>query len=78
MKKAYLIHGWGSSSKEPWFMWLERELGKRRWEVHAFDMLYTNHPKIEEWVEYLEDRIDLENLDENTFLLSIVLVHKLC
>ncbi len=70
MKKAYLIHGWGSSSKEPWFMWLERELRKNGWEVHAYDMPNTEEPKIEDWVSYLQERIDSENLDEHTFFVG--------
>jgi len=70
MKKAYLIHGWGSSSKEPWFIWLERELRKKVFEVHAFDMPNTAHPKIEEWIDYLHNYIDLDSLNEHTFFVG--------
>ena len=29
MKIVYLIHGWGRSSEEEWFVWLKEELAKK-------------------------------------------------
>jgi len=70
MKKVYLIHGWGSSSKEPWFVWLEKELRKKGWEIYAFDMPNSENPKIEEWVDYLIKNIGPNNIDEHTFFVG--------
>ncbi|MDP3992003.1 MAG: alpha/beta fold hydrolase [Candidatus Pacearchaeota archaeon] len=69
MKKAYIIHGWGgSSSSEPWFQWLKKEVGKKGYTVSFFDMPNTDNPKIEEWVGYLENKI--KNVDEKTYFIG--------
>ncbi len=70
MKRVYIIHGWGQDSNMPWIKWLERELKEKDFEVHAFDMPNTEHPKIEEWVRFLEDHIDDDKIDENTFFVG--------
>ncbi len=68
MKKAYLIHGWGGSSEGGWFDWLKKELPKYNVKVYAFDMPNTDHPKIEEWVRYLEENV--KNIDEETYFVG--------
>lgn len=68
MKRVYVIHGWGMDSNMPWIKWLEEELRKKNVEVHAFDMPNTEHPTIEEWVEYLKNHVG--ELDENTFFIA--------
>jgi len=69
MKKAYLIHGWGGRSEcEAWFSWLEVELEKKGYDVVAFDLPNNDHPKIEEWVRYLEKNI--KDVDENTYFIG--------
>lgn len=68
MKKAYLVHGWGGSSEGGWFEWLKEELSKKGFSVIAFDMPNTDHPKIEEWVEYLEENI--KDVDEKTYFIG--------
>lgn len=68
MKKVYLIHGWGGSSKGGWFGWLKKELGKREIKVLALDMPDTDNPKIESWVGYLEDQA--KESDEETYFVG--------
>ncbi|HLC77748.1 MAG TPA: alpha/beta fold hydrolase [Candidatus Nanoarchaeia archaeon] len=69
MKKAHLIHGRGGSSiGVEWFVWLKKELEKKKYEVIAYDMPNSEHPKIEEWVNYLEDNI--KDVDEDTFFIG--------
>ena len=68
MKKVYIIHGWGMDSNMPWIKWLEQELAKKGFEVHALDMPNTEHPKIEEWVEYLEEHVG--SIDEETYFIG--------
>lgn len=70
MKKVYLIHGWGGTGSGGWFDWLKKELSKKGFEVESFDMPNTNHPKIEDWVGYLEEKIDLENIGEKTYFVG--------
>jgi hypothetical protein len=70
MKKAYLIHGWGGSSEDPWFVWLKKELEKKKFQVFVFDMPDTENPKIETWVDYLRKNIDINLIDENTYFVG--------
>jgi uncharacterized protein len=70
MKKVFLIHGWGGNSEGGWFDWLKQELPKKGFEVEAFDMPNTEHPKIEEWVGYLEEKINSEEIDEKTYFVG--------
>jgi uncharacterized protein len=70
MKRVYLIHGWGGNSEGGWFDWLKIELSKKNFKVEAFDMPETEKPTIENWVGYLEKKIDSEELDEETFFIG--------
>jgi hypothetical protein len=70
MKRVYLIHGWGGDSEGGWFDWLKGNLRKKGFEVRAFDMPDTEHPKIEEWVGFLEKNIKTEELDEKTYFVG--------
>lgn len=68
MKKVYLIHCWDGTSNDGWYPWIERELKKYNIEVIRFDMPNTANPKIEEWVNTLESKV--EELNNNTFLIG--------
>ena len=69
MKKVYLIHGWGgSSSSEPWYLWLKDKLASRGFKITILDMPNTDEPKIEEWVEYLRENI--KSVDEQTYFIG--------
>lgn len=69
MKKAYIIHGWdGSSSSEPWFAWLKKELPKKGFEVVAFDMPDTHKPKIKSWINFLIRNV--KGLNEKTYFIG--------
>ena len=68
MKKLYLIHGWGGSAEGGWFDFLKKDLGKRGWDVEAFDMPDTEHPKIEDWVKHLEENV--KDINEETYFLG--------
>ena len=70
VKKVYLVHGWGGTGSGGWFDWLKRELPKKGFEVESFDMPETDEPKIESWVGYLEEKINLDEIDENTFFVG--------
>jgi len=70
MKKVFLIHGWGGDSEGGWFNWLKKELPKKGFEVEAFDMPDTDNPKIENWVGYLEKKINVDEIDEQTYFVG--------
>ncbi len=63
-----MIHGWGGSSEDNWFPWLKKELEKKGVEISTFDMPDSEHPKIEQWVKYLEEKI--KTVDEDTYLVG--------
>jgi predicted alpha/beta hydrolase family esterase len=69
-KKVFLVHGWGGNSRGDWFPWIEKELKKKGVKVMAFDMPETGHPKIEKWVGYLQQNINPEEIDENTYFIG--------
>ena len=69
-KKVFLIHGWGGSSEGGWFDWLKQELLKKGFEVKSFDMPNTWKPKIEDWVSYLEEKINFDDIDEQTYFIG--------
>jgi len=69
MTKVYIIHGWGMDSNMPWIKWLETELKKRKGiEVFALNMPNTIHPKIEEWVGYLQKNVGI--IDDRTYFVG--------
>ncbi len=70
MKKVYLIHGWGGTGSGGWFDWLKLELPRKGFQVESFDMPNTEHPKIEEWIKYLEEKINLDEIDEETYFIG--------
>jgi len=69
MRKVYLIHGWGGSSKGGWFDWLGDKL-KGRARVKAFDMPNANTPKIDEWTGFLQNKIKTKDIDKQTYFVG--------
>jgi len=52
-KRVLIIHGWGSSPKEHWFLKEKERLEKLGHEVVVPDMPNTSHPKKERWVKII-------------------------
>lgn len=69
-KKVFLVHGWGGSSNGDWFPWMKEELEKKNIKIKAFDMPNTEHPKIEEWVKHLQENINSDEIDEDTYFIG--------
>ena len=67
-KKVYLVHCWEGTSNDGWYPWIDKELEKYGVSVFRFDMPNTESPSIEEWVSFLEGKVDF--LDENTFFIG--------
>lgn len=67
-KKVYLVHCWEGTSNDGWYPWIDNELEKCGVSVFRFDMPNTERPNIEEWVSFLEQKVDC--LDENTYFIG--------
>ena len=60
MKIIYIIHGWdGNPNSEPWFDWLKNEGRLLGYEVIIPKMPNTSSPKINEWVEKLNEIVNI-------------------
>jgi len=67
MKKVYLVHGWGGNSDTKLFNWIKEEL-KEKVDVYAFDMPDTENPKINAWVNFLEENV--KEIDNETYFVG--------
>ena len=68
MKKIYLVHCWDGTSSDGWYPWLEEKTNDQNIKLIKFDMPNTANPKIEEWVDYLNSKVDL--LNEETYFIG--------
>lgn len=68
MKKIYLVHCWDGTSSDGWYPWLEEKINDQNIKLIKFDMPNTANPKIEEWVDYLNSKVDL--LNEETYFIG--------
>ncbi len=68
MKKIYLVHCWDGTSYDGWYPWLEEKINDQNIKLFKFDMPNTANPKIEEWVDYLNSKVDL--LNEETYFIG--------
>ena len=67
MKKIYLVHCWDRTSSDGWYPWLAERISDKNVDLIRFDMPNTACPKIDEWVETLNSKVDLLN-DETYFI----------
>ena len=68
MKKIYLVHCWDGTSSDGWYPWLEEKINDQNIKLFKFDMPNTANPKIEEWVDYLNSKVEL--LNEGTYFIG--------
>ena len=68
MKKIYLVHCWDGTSSDGWYPWLEEKINDKNVNLNKFDMPNTANPKIDEWVDYLNNKVDL--LNEETYFIG--------
>jgi predicted alpha/beta hydrolase family esterase len=67
MKKVYIVHGWDGSPDEPLFLWLDKNLTDKGYEVKRLSMPDPKVPVIEKWIGKLKEEI---TPDENTILVG--------
>ena len=68
MKKIYLVHCWEGHANDGWYPWLEKEISDENVKLIKFDMPNTENPKIEEWVNFLDSKVN--NLDKDTYFIG--------
>lgn len=68
MKKIYLVHCWNGTSSDGWYPWLSEKLCNGNVDVIKFDMPNTSNPKIDEWVETLNNKVD--KLNNETYFIG--------
>lgn len=68
MKRAILIHGFGSTGLKGWRVPLKAALEQKGYQVFVPDMPNTNHPKQEEWVAKIQELI--QNPDGEEILIG--------
>lgn len=67
MKKVYIIHGWDGSPDEPLFVWLDKNLTDKDYEVKRLSMPNPETPVIEDWVSKIKEDVIL---DEDTIFVG--------
>ncbi|MGV8150325.1 MAG: RBBP9/YdeN family alpha/beta hydrolase [Candidatus Woesearchaeota archaeon] len=68
MKTAIIVHGWDGDPNIGWFVWLEKELKKRGYQVIKPIMPSPAHPKINSWVNKLKSLA--KDANEDTVLIG--------
>lgn len=68
MNKIYIVHCWDGTKDDGWYPWLDKQLSNENNIVYRFDMPNTASPDIDEWVSFLDSKV--ESLDENTFFVG--------
>lgn len=51
--RIFIVHRWDGSPDEPVYVWLEKNLEKKDYEVKIIEMPHPEHPAIETWVPHL-------------------------
>src|SRR3989344_5873901 len=67
-KRVYIVHGWSGDPNEGWFPWLKKELEEQDFEVYVPAMPEPDRPKVEVWVQYMENLIGMP--DKNTYFIG--------
>jgi uncharacterized protein len=67
-KRVFIVHGWGGHPNEGWFLWLQKELIDRGFQVIAPAMPETENPKIQEWVSFLSAQVG--QVDADTYFVG--------
>jgi len=67
-KRVFIVHRWGGTPKDDWYLWLKAELEDKGFEVYIPEMPNTEHPKIEEGVATLEREVG--KADKDTYFIG--------
>jgi uncharacterized protein len=67
-KRVFIVHGFQGDPLSGWKSWLKKELEDEGFKVTSLSMPNPDHPKMSEWVEFLDQAI--KSPDENTYLVG--------
>ncbi|PVX39280.1 hypothetical protein C8D76_106102 [Pasteurella langaaensis DSM 22999] len=56
-KRVFITHGYTANSQKHWFQWLKVRLEKEKFLVTVLDMPNSNHPNVQEWLDYHASQI---------------------
>lgn len=68
MKRIFIIHGWGGNPSEPLFVWLDKTLQEKGYEVVRPAMPNPDTPTIPEWISKMKELVGAA--DENTYFIG--------
>lgn len=68
MNKIYIVHCWDGTKDDGWYPWIDKQLLNEKNIVYRFNMPNTTAPSIDEWVSFLNSKV--ESLDEHTFFVG--------
>ncbi len=68
MKRVFILHGWRGNPHEPWFVWIKKELEKRKFKVIIPKMPHPATPTIHDWVPFLKNKVGKVN--KNTYFIG--------
>jgi uncharacterized protein len=66
MKRVFIVHGWGGSPKDAWFVWLKKQLKGCR--VDIVNLPTPDRPNMKTWVATLAKAVGTP--DKNTFFVG--------
>ncbi|MBI4176540.1 MAG: alpha/beta fold hydrolase [Candidatus Aenigmarchaeota archaeon] len=66
-KRVFIVHGWEDHPERGWFSWLQKQLEKRGFEVHAPKMP-CQPPALKAWKAFLEGLVGVP--DKDTYLVG--------
>lgn len=67
-KRVIIVHGWDGTPDSCWYPWLKQALEQQEFTVDVPAMPDTEHPKITEWVNHLNEVVGTPN--ENTYFIG--------
>jgi predicted alpha/beta hydrolase family esterase len=63
MGRCIIVHGWAGKPEEGWMPWLANELIGRGWQVQVPVMPHAKLPKLDQWLEMLDQTVGTTDQD---------------
>lgn len=66
--RLVIVHGYGATTENHWFPWLEQRMASKGWDVTLVDLPDSDAPAVGPWAEAVEDAVG--QLDGRTYLVG--------